>query len=238
MDAYQGSGTDPVTLHKYLYSGNNPTTNIDPSGYSFLSLTFNAINVARTFIYVSTAALGLYSALAVLPSLDDRQDVYLNFDAMNTGRFSKDKIIENIIARMNKDFNSWGVKVKKGKGRLQDREIVFGGEAGLIVTVGGLYDSGEIFGSAYYLWGRVYTDTIVNYFFADTMWTLKDKKVSVDSSLVGESIGKTGSHELAHMYGWRGHVEGNYIMGRTDPLDPPTSWSPQVSNHLDKVFNK
>lgn len=33
MDTYEGSATDPVTLHKYLYGNGNPVTFVDPSGF-------------------------------------------------------------------------------------------------------------------------------------------------------------------------------------------------------------
>jgi RHS repeat-associated protein len=35
MDAVDGDEVDPLTLHKYLYTGNNPALRIDPSGNEF-----------------------------------------------------------------------------------------------------------------------------------------------------------------------------------------------------------
>ncbi len=37
MDTWMGRNHDPVSLHKYLYAGNDPVLMIDPSGYSFRS---------------------------------------------------------------------------------------------------------------------------------------------------------------------------------------------------------
>jgi len=34
MDTYQGSATDPITLHKYLYANGDPVDGRDPSGYT------------------------------------------------------------------------------------------------------------------------------------------------------------------------------------------------------------
>jgi len=34
-DSFQGSPSDPMHLHKYVYAGNNPVTNTDPSGHDF-----------------------------------------------------------------------------------------------------------------------------------------------------------------------------------------------------------
>jgi RHS repeat-associated protein len=36
MDPYQGSFLDPATLHKYVYAGNNPVNDVDPTGRSAL----------------------------------------------------------------------------------------------------------------------------------------------------------------------------------------------------------
>ncbi len=38
MDTYQGSMSDPASLHKYLYTGNNPVNMVDPSGHFGVSL--------------------------------------------------------------------------------------------------------------------------------------------------------------------------------------------------------
>ena len=65
-DPWQGNVFEPVTLHKYLYAGANPSNNHDPSGYLSLSLntlmTTIAISsvLARRIIYLS---LSLFSEL-------------------------------------------------------------------------------------------------------------------------------------------------------------------------------
>ena len=44
MDTWAGKDFDPVTLHKYLYAGNDPVLMIDPSGYSFDLSSFSIAN--------------------------------------------------------------------------------------------------------------------------------------------------------------------------------------------------
>ena len=39
MDSYQGSQSDPLSLHKYLFGADNPINNIDPSGKSVYVMT-------------------------------------------------------------------------------------------------------------------------------------------------------------------------------------------------------
>jgi RHS repeat-associated protein len=38
MDEFQGSSGEPLSLHKYLYVGNDAVNSIDPSGHGFISL--------------------------------------------------------------------------------------------------------------------------------------------------------------------------------------------------------
>jgi RHS repeat-associated protein len=44
MDSYQGTGADPQSLHKYLYTGSDPTNRLDPSG----NMSLSEINVSTT----------------------------------------------------------------------------------------------------------------------------------------------------------------------------------------------
>jgi len=60
MDSYEGAPTDPVSLHKYLYSGSDPSNNVDPSGN--LSLAEVSVTAAIGFVlsasYVNAPAPG------------------------------------------------------------------------------------------------------------------------------------------------------------------------------------
>jgi RHS repeat-associated protein len=58
MDTYGGTSFDPLTLHKYLYAGNNPINHSDPSGRDFdLIGTLNALVVQATEIVQSVPNL-------------------------------------------------------------------------------------------------------------------------------------------------------------------------------------
>jgi len=46
-DDYRGDFAEPITLHRYIYVGNNPVNRIDPSGYGWLS---NAWNGVKSFV--------------------------------------------------------------------------------------------------------------------------------------------------------------------------------------------
>jgi RHS repeat-associated protein len=45
MDSYAGVDTDPLSLHKYLYSNNNPISNIDPTGHFSIKDVMITINI-------------------------------------------------------------------------------------------------------------------------------------------------------------------------------------------------
>jgi RHS repeat-associated protein len=56
MDTFEGSNSDPLTLHKYLYARANPVRNVDPSGRA--SLVEEEIVIADAGILDSMSALG------------------------------------------------------------------------------------------------------------------------------------------------------------------------------------
>jgi RHS repeat-associated protein len=59
MDSYAGSQTDPVSLHKYLYSSADPVNGIDPSGHDTLmgtSITATQIAIVATISGVAVIA--------------------------------------------------------------------------------------------------------------------------------------------------------------------------------------
>lgn len=74
MDTWQGNNQDPITLHKYLYAGNDPVLMVDPSGNNFtiggLSTSFNMM---------ATLAVGSYASYQVGQSLvgSDTAEKYL-----------------------------------------------------------------------------------------------------------------------------------------------------------------
>jgi RHS repeat-associated protein len=43
MDGYEGDTESPVSLHRYLYAGDNPVTSTDPTGYSLSNLIYGGI---------------------------------------------------------------------------------------------------------------------------------------------------------------------------------------------------
>jgi RHS repeat-associated protein len=60
MDTYEGGDVDPISLHKYLYGGANPSNKKDPSGEDFIDV------VAAVQVY----AIGVAQALGpILPAL-------------------------------------------------------------------------------------------------------------------------------------------------------------------------
>lgn len=67
MDSYQGNGSDPITLHKYLYAGLNPVSYTDPSGNSFLGEMTTAQKINAILITTNIAITG-YSIFDITTS--------------------------------------------------------------------------------------------------------------------------------------------------------------------------
>ena len=53
MDSYEGSQSDPLSLHKYLYAHNNPINGIDPSGHDLVEQI--AVMAIRTTLFAMNA---------------------------------------------------------------------------------------------------------------------------------------------------------------------------------------
>jgi RHS repeat-associated protein len=65
MDTYEGSSSDPTSLHKYLYTGNDPVNHVDPSGNDMVDM-MGAMAVAGIVTAISVqivAAVGLTTTM-------------------------------------------------------------------------------------------------------------------------------------------------------------------------------
>jgi RHS repeat-associated protein len=76
QDSYEGNSSEPKSLHKYLYSGNNPIGNADPSGNSFIDKigAFVINNILATLTVIQSAAI--YTAVNA-PNLLAKADFWL-----------------------------------------------------------------------------------------------------------------------------------------------------------------
>lgn len=63
MDPYAGNMQEPTTLHRYLYAGNNPVMNADPSG-EFLVDLMAGISI-RSILYSASISAAISSPFAV-----------------------------------------------------------------------------------------------------------------------------------------------------------------------------
>jgi RHS repeat-associated protein len=62
QDTFEGNSSDPLSLHKYLYGGNNPIGNIDPSGNYSISEVVQTVQIyARSAFTTLKNAYSTYS---------------------------------------------------------------------------------------------------------------------------------------------------------------------------------
>ncbi|MGH1428927.1 MAG: RHS repeat-associated core domain-containing protein, partial [Arenicella sp.] len=69
FDTYQGNNFDPHSLHKYVYTHNDPVNNIDPSGNISIASVTAGFNTA---VSLSTSAIRTYQFV-------DKANSFLNF---------------------------------------------------------------------------------------------------------------------------------------------------------------
>jgi RHS repeat-associated protein len=57
MDSNEGDAEAPLSLHKYLYTGNNPINDLDPSGHDDLGSTVAALDISSTLQSIAITSL-------------------------------------------------------------------------------------------------------------------------------------------------------------------------------------
>ena len=66
MDTFAGYGTDPPSLHKYLYAHADPVNNIDPTGHVTMQDLKAGLSVVGTMLRTATANFGRFIQRAKL----------------------------------------------------------------------------------------------------------------------------------------------------------------------------
>jgi RHS repeat-associated protein len=94
-DTYEGENRDPISLHKYLYTGDNPVSNSDPRGNDFDLASLQAAGAAFTTL-ATTAVIGFQNVLGAVyvnlyrvPQIieEANQALTVTFGAFETLRF-------------------------------------------------------------------------------------------------------------------------------------------------------
>jgi hypothetical protein len=65
MDTYQGDQEDPLSLHKYLYAGDDPVDNDDPSGNDYGDFGINLSSILQPLANVLLASAGTPGGLSL-----------------------------------------------------------------------------------------------------------------------------------------------------------------------------
>jgi RHS repeat-associated protein len=74
MDSYQGTGSDPQSLHKYVYAGSEPVNGIDPSGKATLGEVMQSVAIIATVTTFSNAAISYLGATQIAEDSDGLPD--------------------------------------------------------------------------------------------------------------------------------------------------------------------
>src|SRR6185503_16465551 len=114
----EGSQTDPLSLHKYLYAHVNPVNGIDPSGheFNFASTLASAAIMARNVAQVGLVVLQAYNR--VRATIDAIQDIATVTAAVSDGWDDDDAaIIDEIIYDYAKSkLTGYAIKAVTGVG--------------------------------------------------------------------------------------------------------------------------
>jgi RHS repeat-associated protein len=84
MDSYQGSQSDPLSLHKYLYANADPANNIDPFGDTATLAEVGSVNAIIGDLARMTVTAALLTSVAEMPFRNWTVRIGMEFDEFHT----------------------------------------------------------------------------------------------------------------------------------------------------------
>jgi len=230
MDRFAGKIGEPTTLHKYLYTGNNPINLIDPSGNFSIGGLMAGIAVG--------AIIGNYAASSQ-PSLffqrlnfSEKEPVaYIDFSTLNVPGIDNGFLKTFILNQVGEYYAPYDIKIKSGKGDMLDRRTVF--RSGL---------ESPVYGRNIIYFNRVWANQLAELFGSFNHRTTPS--TITNPSKVAMAIANTVTHEMGHGFGLDhnslcfGFIMDNGLCGEFDnnyDVFLPTkkmSFSPTSHNYL------
>ncbi len=112
MDSYEGSPSDPLSLHKYLYVHGNPVNGVDPSGHDFqINSVLTSIFSGSSLLATLTGTVGASAAKSALPWLVATVDVVLLYaEELGLDRDNSDRDLQ----KANEIYAQARIKLKLG----------------------------------------------------------------------------------------------------------------------------
>ncbi|PIE46462.1 MAG: hypothetical protein CSA42_08450 [Gammaproteobacteria bacterium] len=105
MDTYQGSMSDPASLHKYLYTANDPVNMVDPTG----RFGIGGVSLGGMGVSLSTAVSAINTGYRVIGTLDTILSFYQSLHTMYTVMSNKQllrqiKVLQNSNHKKAEEF--------------------------------------------------------------------------------------------------------------------------------------
>jgi RHS repeat-associated protein len=118
MDTFEGTQTDPLSLHKYLYAHVNPVNGTDPSGHEF-NLIGTLVAVANQLYLAARTAFTVYNAYSRATAiLDTVQDLLVVIDSLADGILDDDEALyinQLVMSYVQGKLTQLGMRLAFGK---------------------------------------------------------------------------------------------------------------------------
>lgn len=206
-DPFEGQAFDPPTLHKYLYTQNDPVNKLDPSG----EFTLQELNAANVIVaYSASFAIGGRTHLSL------NYNVYLDFSLMKLHNRANEPFVRYWVEDMvREDFLPYAVDVTAWPlpSYKMDKHVYLSGSANSWKNI----DLRDRLGRTPSWDDAGWTPAICGdtaYVFVDVIndFTITQGGAPLDVPI---RIGNTTSHELAHTFG----LPDNYAINREYIMD-------------------